>query len=115
MDEKIEVLITANEYMEKLISGTRKVIDLIDDDNMDEAYNIILYMGEGIAWISDVIRLTKDVHREEIDLNILNEKLNEIVEALENGDNILLRDLFNYEILPELEKIHRLIKIIISN
>ena len=104
--EKIEVLQTANDYMNNLKNGIVNLANMIQEGKEQEAITIIPQVVDGIEWIVQVIILTKEG---------LNDQLQEIIEALENEDYILVGDLFNYEILPILENIHERIKETLAN
>lgn len=115
MNDKFEALKTADDYLDKLKNGINKVVDLLEEDNEKKACSYIIDIAEGIDWIIQVINLTSDVQKEKIDLSNMNENLNEIVEALENEDYNLLKDLFRYEISPILDRIHKQIKVCVLN
>ena len=115
MDEKFEALQTADEYLDKLKNGINKAINLIEEGNESRGCNYIADIAEGIDWVVKVVILTSDIQKEKIDYNSINEKLSEVVEALENEDYILLGDLFKYEILPLLDTIHKQIKVCVLN
>lgn len=113
--EKIEVLQTANDYMNNLKDGIVNLANMIQEGKEQEAITIIPQIVDGIEWVVQVITLTKEVQKNEIGVEALNDQLQEIIEALENEDYILVGDLFNYEILPILEDIHEGIKETIFN
>lgn len=113
--EKIEVLQTANDYMNNLKNGIVNLANMIQEGKEQEAITIIPQVVDGIEWIVQVIILTKEVQKNEIGVGGLNDQLQEIIEALENEDYILVGDLFNYEILPILENIHERIKETLAN
>ena len=113
--EKIEVLQTANDYMNNLKDGIVNLANMIQEGKEQEAITIIPQVVDGIEWIVQVIILTKEVQKNEIGVEGLNDQLQEIIEALENEDYILVGDLFNYEILPILENIHERIKETLAN
>lgn len=114
-NEKIEVLKTADEYLYDLKKGINNLCELIQSGKEQEGVNLIAQVADGIKWIIDAVTLTKDVQKNEIDSSELDEQIEEIVEALENEDYILVGDLFNYEILPILENIHEGIKETVVN
>lgn len=114
-NEKIEALQTANEYMNNLKNGIVNLANMIQEGREQEAINVIPQVVDGIQWVVQVIDLTKEVQKNEIGYEGLNEHLEEIIEALENEDYILVGDLFNYEILPILENIHEGIKETVAN
>lgn len=113
--EKIEVLQTANDYMNNLKDGIVNLANMIREGKEQEAITIIPQVVDGIEWIIQVITLTKEVQKNEMGVEALNDQLQEIIEALENEDYILVGDLFNYEILPILEEIHEGIKETVAN
>ncbi|MGG7174133.1 hypothetical protein ACQPV1_12490 [Clostridium neonatale] len=113
--EKIEVLQTANDYMNNLKDGIVNLANMIQEGKEQEAITIIPQVVDGIEWVVQVITLTKEVQKNEIGVEALNDQLQEIIEALENEDYILVGDLFNYEILPILEDIHEGIKETVAN
>ena len=79
-----------------------------------EAINKVTLVIDGIDYISKVVVLTKDVQKDEISLDDLNEQLEAIIEAFENEDYILVGDLINYELLPIIENIQEEMKKSIS-
>ncbi len=101
-EQQFEALQTANEYIENLIKGIEDCIKYLRADRVDEGANLIPLIVEGIQWIYDVVRLTKDVQKDEIDEKEIENKFEELVEAIENQDFVLIADLFEYEILPVL-------------
>lgn len=105
-NEKLEVLKTADSYLDNLIKGIEDISELIQAGKEFEAINKIPQIIDGIDYILKAIILTKDIHKESIDLGSLNEQLEQIIEAFENEDYILIGDLFNYELLPIMENIH---------
>lgn len=113
--EKIEVLNTANEYLDNLKKGVSDISELIQEGKEQEGINLIPQVADGLQWLIQAVNLTKDVHKKEINIKEIDEHLAEMVEALENEDYILVGDLFNYEILPILEKIHEGIKETVAN
>lgn len=115
MSEKMEALITANEYINNLKDGVNMLVEYIQSGRENKAVSLIPPISEGIGWVMEVIDLTRDIQKEDIDISMIDEKLNEIVEAIENEDYVLIGDLFNYEILPILEEIHSKVKKIVLN
>jgi len=108
--EKIEVLSTADQYLDNLILGIKEIVELFQSGKEMEAINKVTVVIDGIDYISKVVVLTKDVQKDEISLDDLNEQLQAIIEAFENEDYILIGDLFNYELLPIIENIQEEIK-----
>lgn len=115
MNEQIEALNTANEYLDNLKNGIKEVVLYIENEEEEKACSMIPLIADGIDWIMKVVNLTSDVHKGRIQLNGIEDKINELADALENEDYILVGDLFHYEILPVLEKAHDDIKEVILN
>lgn len=115
MNEKIEALVTANEYLDNLKSGILQVVEAFQQEDEKRGCSLIPLVADGIKWITDVVNLTRDVQNEEINISQIDEKLEEVVEAIENEDYILVGDLFNYEVLPIIEKIHEQIRKLVLN
>lgn len=109
--EKIETLQTVNEYLYNLEAGINDIVNLIQQGNEMEGIKNIILILDGIDYVCKAIILTEDIHKEEISLEELNSQLEEIIEAFENEDYILLGDLLNYELLPIINEIHEKIKI----
>lgn len=114
MQEKIDVLITAKEYIERLEKGIESIVYYIEIENEMEACRIISDATEGIQWLLDAIRLTEEVHNNQLATKDIEGFLAEIVEALENEDYILVGDLFNYEVLPQLSDIKNKMDMVIK-
>ncbi|MEY7998805.1 hypothetical protein AB8U03_01110 [Clostridium sp. Mt-5] len=110
MNEKNEALKTADEYMDNLKSGISSAVEKFQSGEENSALQIIPLVIDGLQWIVQVVTLTKDIQKGEIDLFEFNKKLNEVVEAIENEDYVLIGDLFEYEIIPSLENMHIIIK-----
>lgn len=109
-DEMLEVLKTTDEYLEKLKKGIVDMVEEIQSGNEMKGVGSIPAIADGIGWVLEAVNNTKPVQKEIIEFNDINEFLNETVEGIENEDYILVGDLFNYEILPILERIHTDIK-----
>lgn len=114
-DKKIQVLESANEYLDNLKRGVENIFDYIQESKEFEAIELIPQVAEGMQWVDQVLNVTKDILNIDEGLNIVNQYIEEISEALDNEDYILVGDLFNYEILPVLEKIHKKIKDYLAN
>lgn len=105
MDDKNEVLKTAYNYISKLEDAVDKIVENLDTDRINEGLKLIGELAEGVQWLTQAIILTKDVQKNEISIEELNIKLNEVVGALENKDYILVMDIFNYEIKEYLNEL----------
>lgn len=108
----METLKKTYEYFEKLIDGINEVVNCIQEGNEIIGMKKIISVFDGIEYISNAVVLTKDIQKEIIELDDLNAQLNEILDAFENEDYILIGDLLNYELLPVIEEMKN--KVLIS-
>lgn len=111
MNSTEEILITARNYMERLIPGIDTISEkFINGEN--EAMKDLLDGIEGIQYVAKVLTLI------EIDVNIiesLNSYLNEIISAIENEDYILVGDLIKYEVIPVLSEVKNILSLEVVN
>lgn len=114
MDKKVDTLKTISEYMVNLIKAIEKAVEYFQSGEDRKGCELIIPITEGMQWMSDALMVTKDIHKQDVNLEDMNEKLNEIVEALENGDFVLIGDLFQYELIPMLEDIQKNINKVLS-
>lgn len=114
MSEQIEALTSVYTYTNNIKDSVINLISYIDTDNYEKAIELINPICEGIDWIINIIRLTDSLHKGNINFIELNNRLLELVEALENEDYILLRDLFEYEVFITLEDIQMKIEKILG-
>ncbi|SQB30643.1 hypothetical protein [Clostridium sporogenes] len=63
-EQQFEVLQSADEYIVKLINGINMYMSNIKEREYDEALNLLSYILEGIDWLNEVVRLTKDIQKE---------------------------------------------------
>ncbi|QGU95066.1 hypothetical protein GOM49_08155 [Clostridium bovifaecis] len=110
MNNKIEILNTAQEYINSLKGGIIQTVNYYQNGEESKASDFIIKICDGIEWLAKALTLTHDVINSEEDLNQLNRKLEEIVEAFENEDYILISDLLEYEIMSILDEIQANIK-----
>ncbi|MCQ2022251.1 hypothetical protein [Clostridium butyricum] len=115
ISEKIEVIKDAYDYLKSLKKGIVDCVNCIQEGNEVEAMKLIPLIADGIDWIINVVRVTKDAQKNELDIYKINSHLEEMIYAMENEDYILVGDLFNYEILPILNEIEEEFKLILEN
>ena len=113
-NEKIETLRIADEYLDNLKIGITNIVNLIQEGNEIVGMKKIIPVFDGMGYISNAVTLTKDIQKEKIELEDLNNQLNEMIEAFENEDYILLGDLLNYELLPVIEEMKNKVSLSIS-
>lgn len=104
IENKIEVLNEVNKYMVRLRLGVQAAYENFQCENIGIGAEMLSQCIEGLQWVMEAITLTSELHNEEIDVNDLNGKLNEIVEGFSNEDYVLIGDLLEYELSPILEQ-----------
>lgn len=77
-EQQFEALQTAYEYTGKLINGINMCIENIKENKQEEAINLLSYIIEGIEWLNEVVKLTKDIQADNMDKDKMKEKLEEI-------------------------------------
>ncbi|QBD87551.1 hypothetical protein EW636_08250 [Clostridium tetani] len=107
MEQKLEALETAKNYIDNLKEGIDSIFNYISEGKENDALSLIPDFAEGIEWLSQILVLTKDVHKKDLNMDELNDLLNEVVEAIENEDYILVGDLFKYEIYETLDELQQ--------
>lgn len=103
MEEQIEVLNTATEYLEKLINGIALASDSFQGGHTRRGLELVAQIAEGLQWLIDALRLTQDVQRIKVETSEMDEKLRELIKAIVNEDSVLLSDLMEYELRPLLK------------
>jgi len=105
MDKQMEELVvTVSEYINRLIEGIMETAELFQSYEENKGIAFICEISEGIEWITDaLVTINKLSEKKIIEMN---NKLNEVVAALENEDYILVGDLLQYELLPVIEEIN---------
>ncbi|MBV4430571.1 hypothetical protein KM803_04385 [Clostridium tyrobutyricum] len=108
-NQKIELLRTVKEYINNLRKGITKSAEYFQSGEDEKGFNMVTSIAEGINWIADAIESTRDIVNKNIFLDNLNDKLNQIVEAMENRDTVLIGDLFQYELLPIIDEMDKVV------
>lgn len=115
MEEKIEALKTADEYIDNIKIGIEDLVNKINSGEENNGIKLIVSIVDGVDLVIETIKATFAMHNGSISIGNMNEKIAEIIEALENEDYVLIGDLFNYEFLPILGEIQGSIRRSILN
>jgi hypothetical protein len=106
MDNNIdEILKTLVEYIGRFKNGIIETAELFQRYEESKGTTQLVQIIDGMEWITEALVATKKLDEER--RAVLNNNLNEIVNALENGDFILVGDLLQYELLPIIEEIEK--------
>ncbi|MCR1974925.1 hypothetical protein NSA52_12405 [Clostridium sporogenes] len=99
-EQQFEVLQTADDYIVKLINGINMCIENIRANKQDEAINLTSYIVEGMDWLNEVARLTKDIQDENMDEELMKNNLQRISEYSNMKKYEEILKLLSEEILP---------------
>ncbi|SHH20654.1 hypothetical protein SAMN02744040_01216 [Tepidibacter thalassicus DSM 15285] len=102
-NQKLEILKTIDEYLEKLIYDIKDTIEFFQNGNEGKGNEMVVEVIQALNDIIEGINITSDIQKEKIEISKINEYLMEMVYALENRDYVLIADLLEYEIIPVLE------------
>lgn len=105
--EQLELLQDTIPYMRKLISDMEKIINNYHSGVSRNIVNGVIAMVEGVTLICDAVVATYEIHEMTADLDYLNERLGELVVAIEKSDYLFAVDLLEYEILVILSQWER--------
>lgn len=94
-----------NNYLSKLIPAIENAGNKFCKNEKEEGYKLTILIADGIQWVIGMISSYNVIALSEKQISELNNKLIQVVEAMEIGDYILVGDLLTYEIKPELELI----------
>ncbi|HOA80097.1 MAG TPA: hypothetical protein PKK61_03410 [Defluviitaleaceae bacterium] len=102
--EKMELINMAVEYTGRLIEGINEAVDAFHEGMEGKALDLVVQIIDGLKWTMEAITVTLDVQRDPIDISEINDPFNEMAEALENIDYVLMADVLEYEVLPKVEE-----------
>lgn len=109
MDSKIELLKTTNEYINNLKASISEVIKYLQSGEESKGFALIAEITNALSLVFEALESAKDVLKKDIYLQSLSERLGQVVEAIINEDTVLIVDLFEYEIVPELDNLKEVI------
>lgn len=98
-EEVIEVILSYNDYLSKVPSGSVQIANYLREDNVQNAIQMVLDFSEGMAWLVHATELLeKNGVNVEFEVEKIHEFLNEVNSGLEMQDYVLVADMFEYEI-----------------
>lgn len=100
---KQEVLENIKKYIQNIYENKDEILDNIRENN---EINPIIEILDSLTYCIRGINLTSDISNIDIDEEDFKSKMEEMTQAIENQDNNLLIDIFEYEILEIIEKIY---------
>lgn len=100
-----EVVESAIDYLDRVIIGIEGINEDFQRGREDRATSSIVQLVDGIQWLLQVIEGTREIQGDAtIDASQINPVFNQLIEALENMDYVLLGDLLEYEITPVMKE-----------
>ncbi|WP_069650363.1 hypothetical protein [Caloranaerobacter ferrireducens] len=102
-----EALETLYDYSFRLIDGINAAVEDFREQREDKGLEILPQIIEGLQWAIEVVFRTKYVLQEyeiEIEEEEIKDLLNELLDAVENQDYVLISDLLEYEIIELLKE-----------
>ncbi|GFP77109.1 hypothetical protein [Clostridium fungisolvens] len=108
-NENLEIASEAYEYCEKLYDGMGSLVNNINDRNLNDLEIYFKNILTGFNWIIEVIILLRNIHKQDIDLAIIQQKITSYTEAYNNLDLLLLSDIIEYELMAEVEGVYKLL------
>ncbi|AEV70524.1 hypothetical protein [Acetivibrio clariflavus] len=102
---KKEVIESAINYIDRMVIGIEGINGDFQEGREDKATNSMIQLIDGIQWLLQAIEGTRDIQGEvSIDISSMNPIFNQLIEALENTDYVLLGDLLEYEVTPVIKE-----------
>ena len=98
--EANDLLTTLNTYLSRLIPAVQECAGHYQSGQINDGSNLLLNIVEGLSW---VIKAAAGAQMQGVEIEDINTKFNEIVQAFENEDYVLVGDLLEYEISPVLQ------------
>lgn len=108
----LEALQEMNLYLNRLRDGLQKIIGYLEQDNEREAMNMVSEAVNGLEWIYNIFAAGESISN--VDYEAMGFKdvferyksiLGDLLNSIESRDNIMLSDLFGYEVIPLIDEI----------
>ncbi|WP_160687317.1 hypothetical protein [Clostridium sp. C2-6-12] len=114
IEQQLEGLQTADNYILKLINGIDMYFNYIKEDREEEANNLLSHIVEGIEWIIEIARLTKDVQKKNMDERTMDEYKSELIIFFNEGSIDEGYKVLDEKVLPLLREWNNIISKSIS-
>jgi len=99
-----ETLLESKRYIQVLIHHLNLYLQYSNEGKSNEANELLIKLAEGLDWQFRALELLSDKLKSAINKEETQEILTQINSAILNRDNVLLKDLFEYELIPILER-----------
>ncbi|MGE5628579.1 MAG: hypothetical protein ACM3X7_10800 [Solirubrobacterales bacterium] len=114
MNNNLEAIKDAHDYGEKLIKGVIKTSECFQSYDESAGADLMINIIDGLQWYMAAAAKYSVLNNTD-EINNVNDKLKELVEAFENQDYVLIGDLLQYELLPIIEYINNKLGEMIKN
>jgi hypothetical protein len=123
MDEYIrDVFQTMYSYLTRALPEIERLIDEFYHAPSENTWNRFEQMLEGVQWINKVLYLLVENPKNPLERQVLahvrktlEERLRQLLEAVETEDTILIADIIQYEIMPLLKEMMEQVKVNVIN
>lgn len=96
-----ETMNSYNDYLSEVPKGCQEISNLLRENNIKTAMNLIAEFSEGVIWLTTANKHFKNNDIScELNTDKIHEFLYEINHGLEIQDYVLVADMFEYEITP---------------
>jgi len=112
-----EAIDTASEYLPRLTAGLSKIAQLFKEGKDAEGIKLFDEAIEGMDWflyVAEAIQKVMGTASTDEDLKQLTEIINELSNAWQNSDFVLISDIIDYDLLQNLERWNGLISAIVE-
>lgn len=100
--QQLELLDTAYEYMGRLLKGIEQITYYFDIGEYTKGNQLLSEFIEGYDWLLQALELTQTLHQHLISFNNIEEIVEPLLEAIENKDYVLIKDILQYEIKEQI-------------
>jgi hypothetical protein len=103
-EEYNQTILAFNEYLGKMSSVVEHICEDFQESDYQETSPAMPAVVEGLAWIYEATEGFVNLGKIEVEkYQSLQSVIKNMGEAFENKDNVLLRDILEFELLPLLE------------
>lgn len=114
-EETLEIINEAHDYCEKLYSGMNSLVNNITERNLIDLETYFKNILEGFNWVLEVAVFTTNMYEGKIDLEAVQQKTIIYIEAYNNLDLLLVRDIVEYELMPQVEIFYNILNKTLSS
>lgn len=114
MNNNLETIQSVREFGGKLALGILKTSESYQSYDESKGAELMISIIDGLQWYMDAAVKHSALNTKD-EINDVNDKFKDLVEAFENQDFVLIGDLLQYEVLPIIEDINNKLGEMIKN